>query len=187
ADPGPAWWPPARPPRPDRNRRRTPPPPGSAHADPRYVPSAASTPARIRPRNTARHPGPPQCFYYRPPLPPPLLDRRVVAFGRMSHGYLHTPAQPVQQRVDPANGVRHPKPRRDHLHDPRQRPTLILHPTGLRRPSVQHRLQLAQLSVVQLAFGAAGPLGLHRFLAAFPPRLAPPVRRHLRHPKLPRD
>src|SRR3954452_18356001 len=66
---------------------------------------------RTRLRRLPRRPGPPPSFYRRPGLLPPDADLFLVALGRPSGRDLHAPAQPVQQQIQPGQGVVHAEPR----------------------------------------------------------------------------
>src|SRR3954465_11806066 len=65
---------------------------------------------RTRLRRPARHPGPPRSFYLRPGLLPPGPALLPVALSRPPGGHLHAPADPVQQQVQPGQGVVHAEP-----------------------------------------------------------------------------
>src|SRR3954471_20144445 len=67
---------------------------------------------RTRLRRPARRPGPPLSFYLRPGLLPPGGDLLLVVLDWLAGGHLHAPAQPVQQQIQPGQGVVHAKPAR---------------------------------------------------------------------------
>src|SRR4051812_23071918 len=58
----------------------------------------------------ARRPGPPRPFYLRPGPLPPGADLLLVPLDRAPRGYLHPPAQPVQQQIQPGQRVVQPEP-----------------------------------------------------------------------------
>src|SRR3954462_11309969 len=62
---------------------------------------------RTRLRRPARRPGPPRPFYLRPGLLPPGGDLLLVALDGLAGEHLHAPAQPVQQQIQPGQGVVH--------------------------------------------------------------------------------
>jgi len=104
---------------------------------PQVRPWAALSPGLIRPRSRARRPGPPPSFHHRPGLLPPRGDPSLIAFGGLTGRDLHTPADPVQQQINPSQRVALPEPGPDHLRDPGQRPALIIPPgtRPTRRPA----------------------------------------------------
>src|SRR3954470_6114868 len=121
-------------------------------------------------------------FYLRPGLLPPGGDLLLVALGGAAGGHLHAPAQPVQQQVQPGQGVVHPAPRVHDLGDARQRPALI-GPAPRGRAGVEQRLQLVELGGAEPAAGPARALGGQRRAAAGAQRAAPAVDRHPGHPE----
>src|SRR5512140_2542924 len=123
----------------------------TTRAVPRCGPWAASGPGLIRPRSKARRPGPPPPFYYWPGLFLPGGDLLLVPLGGLAGGDLHAPADPVQQQVQPRQGVGHAEPAAHHLGDAGQRPALILIPPPAGRACFQHRLQLTDLGRGELA------------------------------------
>src|SRR3954447_6179564 len=80
---------------------------------------------RTRLRRPARRPGPRRPFYLRPGLFPPGGDLLLVALGGAPGGHLHAPPQPVQQQIQPGQGVLHAQPGAADRGDARQRPALI--------------------------------------------------------------
>jgi hypothetical protein len=67
---------------------------------------------------TIQPPRPPRCFYPRPGLLLPHLDRAVVALDRPPRADLAGPAAPLQQVPDPRDGVLHPELAGDQVADP---------------------------------------------------------------------
>lgn len=61
---------------------------GYGRSGPRSWHTVGSSTARPRPRGGSRHRAPPRCFYPRPGLFLPHLDRRVVPFDRPPRGLL---------------------------------------------------------------------------------------------------
>jgi len=85
--------------------RLSPSPPGCGRAVAMYGPSGGVSPGQIRPRRSARRPGPPPSFYHRPRLLPPGGDPRLIPLGG--------PAGPgLQEAGDPRPGCRHLRGRR---------------------------------------------------------------------------
>src|SRR4051795_3729053 len=80
---------------------------------------------RTRPRRLPRRPGPPRSFYLRPGLLPPGGDLLLVALVSVPRRDLHAPAEPVQQQIQPGQGVVHAEPLAHQRGDARQRPALI--------------------------------------------------------------
>jgi predicted RNA methylase len=60
---------------------------------------------------------PSQLIYYRPDLLPPGGDGRLVVLARLPGRDLHAPADPVQQEVQPGEGVIQPEPAAHQLGD----------------------------------------------------------------------
>src|SRR3954466_7040166 len=137
---------------------------------------------RTRLRRPARHPGPPPSFYLRPGLLPPGDDLLLIPLGRAPGRHLHAPAQPVQQQIQPGQGVVHAEPLADDRGDAGQRPALI-GPAPRGRPGVEQRLQLIELGGAEPAAGPAWALGGQRRAAAGGQRAAPAVDRHSGHPE----
>ena len=103
---------------------------------------------RLRRRSSRREP--PRCFYPRPGLLLPHLDRAVIALDRPARADLAGPAAPVQQVPDPRDGVLHPELAGHQVADPGQRPPLVFPPGG-QRPGLQRQVQRGQLPLIQPA------------------------------------
>ncbi|QTD95818.1 hypothetical protein S1361_00600 [Streptomyces cyanogenus] len=151
---------------------------------PQVRPWAASGPGQPRPRSRPRCPSPPPSFHDGPLLVLPGGDLRLVPLGGLTGWDLHTPADAVQQQVQPGQGVLHAEPAAHDLGDPRQRPALIT-PAARGRASIQHRLQKAELFRGELAAGATGTLGSQGLPIARSQRPPPAIRRHPGHPEPP--
>src|SRR3954465_6922018 len=65
---------------------------------------------RTRLRRPARHPGPPRPFYLRPGLLPPGGDLLPPPLGGAPGRPRPAPAEPVQQQIQPGQGVVHAEP-----------------------------------------------------------------------------
>jgi hypothetical protein len=79
-------------------------------------------------------------FYGGPLLVLPDGDLGFVAFGGLAGRDLHAPADPVQQNIQPGQGVGHAEPAAHYLGDPRQGPALLT-PAAHGRTGIQRRLQ----------------------------------------------
>ena len=126
--------------------------------------------------------GPPRCFYPRPGLLLPDLDRAVVPLGRAAGTQLAAPAAPPQQVPGSRDGVLPPEPRGDQVADPGQGPPLVFPARG-RWTGIQHPVQLRQLIPTQPAPSGLPP-GSQPGRAAGVPGPPPPLHRPFGHPQL---
>jgi hypothetical protein len=96
--------------------------------------AAASSTGRTRLRRRSSRPGPPRCFYPRPGLLLPHLDRAVITLDGPARAQLAGPAAAAQQIPDPGTVYCSPELRPHQVPDPGQRPPLVS-PPGRQRPA----------------------------------------------------